>query len=192
MYENNVNKTISELYDMIQNAKNVLLSSEKCIIERDAALDMLDAIIAELPDELKAAKTIVDGRNELLDQARREADKCVESARQEAANILTRANSEASDMVAKAKEEVRRLAQKETIYAEAQRQAKEMVDQANDKIEDLKKLSNQFISDTLKQTEESVEASLRGIKETRAKFTLMVGEKTPAEKRVESLDISID
>ena len=41
---NNLEELINALYDMIQDAKSVPLSSDKCIIERDKALDMLDCI----------------------------------------------------------------------------------------------------------------------------------------------------
>ena len=49
---NNLEELITALYDMIQDAKSVPLSSDKCIIERDKALDMLDDLSAQLPGEL--------------------------------------------------------------------------------------------------------------------------------------------
>ena len=49
---NNLEELITALYDMIQDAKSVPLSSDKCIIERDKALDMLDDLSAQLPAEL--------------------------------------------------------------------------------------------------------------------------------------------
>ena len=70
---NNQEELITALYDMIQDAKSVPLSSDKCIIERDRALDMLDDLSAQLPAELKQARTIVQSREELVSQARREA-----------------------------------------------------------------------------------------------------------------------
>ena len=49
---NNLEELINALYDMIQDAKSVPLSSDKCIIERDKALDMLDDLSAQLPSSL--------------------------------------------------------------------------------------------------------------------------------------------
>ena len=40
----------------IQDAKNVPLSADKCMVERDKALDILDEIIARLPSELKQSR----------------------------------------------------------------------------------------------------------------------------------------
>ena len=54
-----VEKLIDMLYDMINDAKNMPLSSDKCVIDRDAALDLLDEIRAGLPAELKRAQDLI-------------------------------------------------------------------------------------------------------------------------------------
>ena len=85
---NNLEELITALYDMIQDAKSVPLSSEKCIIERDKALDMLDDLSAQLPAELKQARTIVASREELVSQARREAEVIIRNAKAEAEKLV--------------------------------------------------------------------------------------------------------
>ena len=86
MNEQHIEEIINSLYDLIQDAKNVPLSADKCMLERDKALDMLDEIIARLPGELKQAKTIVDSRSEVITNARREAENIRKQAQQEAEN----------------------------------------------------------------------------------------------------------
>ena len=66
MNEQTVEDIISGLYDMVQDARSLPLAADKCILERDKILDMLDEIIAQLPAELKQARTIVESRNELI------------------------------------------------------------------------------------------------------------------------------
>ena len=83
MNEQNIEDIISALYDMIQDARSVPLASDKCIVERDKILDMLDEIIAQMPVELKQARTIVESRNELVSQARREAETLVRQAQEQ-------------------------------------------------------------------------------------------------------------
>ena len=85
---NNLEELITALYDMIQDAKSVPLSSDKCIIERDKALDMLDDLSAQLPAELKQARTIVASREELVSQARREAENIIRNAHAEAEKLI--------------------------------------------------------------------------------------------------------
>ena len=46
MNEKNIEDIISALYDMVQDARALPLGADKCIIERDKVLDLLDEIIA--------------------------------------------------------------------------------------------------------------------------------------------------
>ena len=88
MNEQNIEQIISALYDMIQDARGLPLGADKCIVERDKVLDMLDEIIAQLPVELKQARTIVESRNELIGQARREAETVIRQAQEKAAELV--------------------------------------------------------------------------------------------------------
>ena len=147
---------ISALYDMVQDARALPLGADKCILERDRVLDMLDEIIAALPGELKQSRTIVESRNELIGQARREAETIVRQAQQ-------RAND---------------LVEQEAIYVEAKRQCQEMFDKTQNRINELKKASNAYMDDALRRTEEAIALSLGEVRETRLKFrALTQGEK---------------
>ena len=66
MSDRNSEDIIGALYDMVQDARSMPLAADKCILERDKVLDMLDEIIAQLPAELKQSRTIVESRNELI------------------------------------------------------------------------------------------------------------------------------
>jgi phosphoenolpyruvate carboxylase len=133
---------------MVQDARSVPLSSEKCILERDKVLDMLDEIIAQLPAELKQSRTIVESRNELIAQARREAE-----------NIIKKAQEDAEKLVAK-----------EAIYEEAKRRSAEHIAQVQNQIVGLRKVSNEYMDDALRRTEEAIAQSLNDVQQTRAKF----------------------
>ena len=57
MHDNGIEELITKLYDMVQDARSLPLGADKCIVERDKVLDMLDEISNQLPGELKQAKT---------------------------------------------------------------------------------------------------------------------------------------
>lgn len=154
---NNTEDKITALYDLIQEAKSVPLSSDKCMIERDKALDMLDEISASLPDQFKQAATIVQSRDELISQARREAE-----------NILRNARAQAEELVAK-----------EAIYLEARKRCEEMVQQTQVRIQELKNVANAYMDNALGQTENAIMNSLDQVRQTRAKFQSVV-EPAPA------------
>ena len=152
MNEKNIEDIISALYDMIQDARALPLGADKCILERDKVLDMLDEVIAQMPVELKQARTIVESRNELIGQARREAE-----------TIIRQAQERANEMVAE-----------EAIYQEAKRQCQEMVQQTQTRLADLRKASNDYMDDALRRTEEAIAMSLEDVRDTRAKFKTLI------------------
>ncbi len=148
MNDRNMEELINSLYDYIQDAKSVPLSADKCILERDKALDMLDEIIARLPGEMKQARAIVESRNELVNQARRESESIIRSAQEESKRLVT----------------------KEAVYQEAKRQSEEMLMQTQVRMAELRRVSNEYMEDALRRTEEAIAASLGEVRDTRSKF----------------------
>ena len=148
MNEKHIEDIITALYDLIQDARGLPLGADKCIVERDKVLDMLDEISAQLPAELKQSRTIVDSRNELIGQAKREAEA----------------------VVRKAQEDADRMVSQQAIYEEAKRKCAEMVAQTKEQITNLRKISNDYMDDALRRTEDAIAQSLSDVRETRAKF----------------------
>ena len=148
MNEQHIEDIITTLYDMIQDAKSLPLGADKCILERDKALDLLDEIIAQLPAELKQSRTIVESRNELIGQARRESETIIRQAQEKAANLVSQ----------------------EAVYQEAKRQCQEMLQQTQSRMAELRKVSNNYMDDALQRTEEAMAQALSEVRETRTKF----------------------
>ena len=85
-----VEELLDLLYTEIEEAKNAPLNNDRCVIERDRVLDMIDDVKAELPVEIKRAKDLVANRNDYIASAKREAD----SLRQQAEDYAKAAASE--------------------------------------------------------------------------------------------------
>ena len=151
MSEKHIEDIVSTLYDLIQDARGLPLGADKCIVERDKVLDMLDEISAQLPAELKESRTIVESRGELIGQAKREAE----------------------SIIRKAQEEAERLVSQQAIYEDAKRKCAEMVAQTQAQIASLKKVSNDYMDEALRRTEEAIAQSLGQVQETRAKFNAL-------------------
>ena len=151
MNEQHIEDIITALYDLIQDARTMPLAADKCIIERDKALDLLDEIIAQLPAELKQSRTIVESRNELIGQARRESETIIRQAQDKANALVTQ----------------------EAVYQEAKRQCQEMVMQTQIRMAELRKVSNEYMSEALTRTEEAIALSLAEVRDTHAKFNAL-------------------
>lgn len=167
MSDRNSEDIIGALYDMVQDARSMPLAADKCILERDKVLDMLDEIIAQLPAELKQSRTIVESRNELISQARREAENIVRQAQEQSKQMVT----------------------KEAIYAEAKKRSEELVGQTQAKIEQLRKAGNAYMDDSLRQTEEVFSKALAEIRETRMKFRTVT--EAQQQRKTPNVDVEV-
>ena len=165
MNQNNIEELISALYDTVQNARAMPLGPDKCIVERDAVLDMLDEISAQLPGELKQSRTIVESRNELISQARREAETVLKQAQEQAKQMGT----------------------KEAVFVEAKRRSEEMVAQAQNRVTQLRKAGNEYMDDALRRTEDTIAQALEEVRETRTRFrTVTEAQEQRQEQRKQS------
>lgn len=145
---NSVEDVLSTLYEMIQDARSLPLGADKCVVERDKVLDLLDEISNQMPGELKQAKTIVESRNEVITNAKREAE-----------NIRRQAEQRAKQMISQ-----------EEVYLQAKAQAAEMIKDAQDKIKELRRVTNEYVDDALRRTEEAITEALGEVKDSRSKF----------------------
>ena len=167
MNEQNIEDIISALYDMVQDARALPLGADKCILERDKVLDMLDEVLAQLPVDLKQARTIVESRNELIGQARREAESLIRQAQEKASQLV----------------------EQEAIYQEAKRQCQDLVLQTQTRMSELRKASNDYMDDALRRTEEAIAMSLEDVRDTRTKFKALVDAQ---EKRSAPVAVDIE
>ena len=136
---------INRMYDMVQDAKGIPLAGEKCIVERDHMLDMLDELREALPNDLQQAQEIVAKRSEMLASGKREAEA-----------IRRQAEEDARQMVS------------ETVAA--RRKAKEVQGNAEIQARELRRVANEYCEDTLKRTEEAVALGLEEVRKARQRF----------------------
>ena len=122
---------INRMYDMVQDAKGIPLAGEKCIVERDHMLDMLDELREALPNDLQQAQEIVAKRSEMLASGKREA----EAIRRQA------------------EEDARQMVSETEIVVAARRKAKEVQGNAEIQARELRRVANEYCEDTLKRTE---------------------------------------
>jgi len=143
-----VEKLIDMLYDMINDAKNMPLSSDKCVIDRDAALDLLDEIRAGLPAELKRAQDLIQAKEDYVNSAKREVGRMMQKAENDA-------KSKVSDS--------------EVLMA-ARERGHEIIRRAEDRSNEMYRVVNEYTEDALRRTEEAIQAALDEVKQSRVKF----------------------
>ena len=181
-----VEELLDMLFDMIDDAKNAPLSSDKCVIERDRALDLIDDVRSQFPIELTEAKKIMANRAEVIAAAKREAESIHKAAEEKARRLLaedtitTQAKQRANEMLQKAEERSREGLQaaeerSRDMLQKAETRSREMLQQAEERSRDLKRSANEYCEDALRRTEEAVAEAYNEIKQSHARFRAAAG-----------------
>ncbi len=165
---NSVQELLEMLYDTIREARGFPLVAEKCVIERDKALDLLDEIRAKFPTELAEAKRLVDARAEFIANAKREAETIRKAA----------------------EERAKQLVNEQEIYRAAKEKSSEMISSAEKSSAELRRVANEYVDDAMKRTEDALAQALGEIKNSRSSFRNAVN--NMAKNQPASVDSNID
>lgn len=143
-----VEELLEMLFNMIDDAKSMPLTSDKCIIERDKALDLLDEIREQFPMELSEARKLVAARAEYIASAKREGELIRKQAEDQARQILA----------------------EDELLAQAKLKGNEMIRTAEERSRELRRAANEYCEDALRRTEEAVAEAYNEIKQSRSRF----------------------
>ena len=148
-----VEELLDMLFNLVDEAKNAPLSSDKCVIERDNVLDLIDDIRTQFPVELAEARKIMASRADMIASAKREAEAIRRQAEERAKQLLA----------------------EQTILLQARQKANEMMQQAEERSRELKRSANEYCEDALWRTEEAVAEAYSEIKTSRSRFRAAAG-----------------
>lgn len=123
-----VQKKLDEIVAAVGSARSMPMSAS-CVINRAELLAQLEEVRSALPGSLAQAQELIGGREQMVEEARREADRIIETAHAQRGSLI-------SDT------EVARRSQAEAdrILAEARREADEVKAEADDYVDS--KLAN--------------------------------------------------
>ena len=136
---------VNELQEMVNDAKGMPFASDKVVLSRDTILDILDEIEDAVPTEVRQAKNIVNDRNQILSQAKKEAE----------------------EIIKQAEERRKAMIDQHEITKQAHAQAVEILTDAKAKAAGVKKAANQYVDEMKKKVEDSLSSQYNEIKKTR-------------------------
>ncbi len=142
----NVDEILYMIEEQLENGMNVPLSGGKRLVDVDKVHDLVDEIRANLPDEIRQAKGIVNDRAQILSDAKREAEA----------------------IVSKAESRARAIVSEQEIVKESQRRAAEILTAAHSQSRELSNKVAGYCENMLRNTEEQLSQSLGEVKTTRA------------------------
>ncbi|OSP41062.1 MULTISPECIES: ATP synthase F0 subunit B [unclassified Streptomyces] len=113
-----VQKKLDEIVAAVSSARSMPMSAS-CVVNRAELLSMLEEVRAALPDSLAQAEELIGGREQMVEQARREAERIIEGAHAQRGSLISdteiarRSQSEADRILEEARKEA------EEVRAEA-------------------------------------------------------------------------
>jgi cell division septum initiation protein DivIVA len=121
---------IDKLDDQIHNAKPVPLT-DQVRVDKEEVYDILDQMRATIPEEIKQARWIVKERQEMLAEAKREAERILKEARDEQTRLISN----------------------EEVVKQAERQAEDIVEEARIREREIRLGAEDYADDILNTLE---------------------------------------
>ena len=146
---NDVLELLDILYSMVNEAWGVPLGNDKCIIEREKAVEIINDIKAALPTEIAEAKRLVAARDEFIGNAKREAEAMRKTAEDKA----------------------RAMVEEQEIVREAKARSNEMIAAAEAKSRNLRRSAGEYVDEIMKRAEESLSGALSTMQATHSAFS---------------------
>jgi len=138
---------IDKLDDAIHNGKPVPLT-DQVRVEREEIYDILDQMRATVPEEIKQARWIVKERQEMLAEAKREAERIIREARDQQELLINQ-------------QEVVRL---------AERQAEDIVEEARSREREIRLGAEDYADDILNTLEVNLQKFTQAVQRGRERL----------------------
>ena len=148
---NDIIELLDILYGMVTEAWGVPLGNDKCIIEREKAVEIINEIKDNLPTALAEAKRLVAARDEFIGNAKREAEAMRKSA----------------------EEKSRAMIEEQEIVRVARARSAEMISAAESKSNELRRVASEYVDEMMRQTESSVSEALSKLQNAHNAFRSM-------------------
>ncbi|MGW6553108.1 cell division initiation protein [Streptomyces sp. NPDC055051] len=123
-----VQKKLDEIVATVQGARSMPMSAS-CVVNRADLLALLDEVRDALPNSLAQAQELIGGREQMVEQARQEAERIIEAAHAERGTIVS------DTQIARQSQE-----EADRILSEARREAEEVRAEADEYVDS--KLAN--------------------------------------------------
>lgn len=148
-----VSDLLDQLRVMIESARWIPIGADKCVIDRGAALDLLDEARSSFPQELAEAERLVEARSDFIANAKREAD-------------TIRHNAE---------ERSRQLVDEQEVLRIAKVESRDLLVSAETKAENLRRSVTDYVDEMLRTSVTTLSTALDELQNTRTRFTSAAG-----------------
>src|SRR3954470_5753460 len=153
---------IDKLDDLVHNAKPVPLT-DQVRVDKEEIYDILDQMRATIPEEIKQARWIVKERQEMLAEAKREAERIVKEARERQTQLVS--PQEVTRQAGRAAEEII-----EDAPGQAERPAEEIIEDARAREREIRLGAEDYADEILNTLEVNLSKFIAAVRRGRERL----------------------
>jgi cell division septum initiation protein DivIVA len=170
---------IDKLDDLVHNAKQVPLT-DQVRVDKEEIYDILDQMRATIPEEIKQARWIVKERQEMLAEAKREAERIVKEARERQSQLISEqeVTKQAERIVKEARERQSQLISEQEVTKQAERAAEDIIEDARAREREIRLGAEDYADEILNTLEVNLSKFIAAVQRGRERLQ---GKDEPAE-----------
>jgi hypothetical protein len=142
-----VQSKLDEIAAAVESARAMPMSAS-CVVNRGELLGLLGELRALLPDEITEARSVLQDKDDVLAEGRREAARIIAQAREERLRMLS----------------------EEEVYVQAQTEADQLLWEASTKAAEMRAEVDDYVDRKLANFEIELEKTLKSVERGRAKL----------------------
>ncbi len=155
-----IEELLANVDDIMDRAKAVPFSSDKCIVDARELNAVIDEIRMNLPQEIHQSKAVMTDRD----------------------NIIAGATKEADEITAKAQERARALVNQEAVFKEAKEKAEKIIAAAEEQANEILRGAFTFSDNILLDTENAVTQKPETVRQARKNLRSAVKTRVAANR----------
>lgn len=157
--ENDFEKCLEELEELLEESWSVPLARNKYIIDGEQMRGIISNLKLRMPGEMKRAKELVAKKDEMMTTAQNEAKYMLEKARKNADLINSNAKANAENLMERAKAQVEIMINQQEILRLAQERANALMEQARNDALKMRSVTISYVENALNETSRSLDNS---------------------------------
>jgi cell division septum initiation protein DivIVA len=157
---------LDDLSDMVEAARAMPMS-DKCVVNRNEVLDLLDAIRQMLPMAVQEAEELLADRVGVVEEGYREAERMVAEANREVERVLAEGTHEAQSRLEQASLQQAQMVSAHEVTNAALAEAEAIRIQAQAEAESMRQEVDQYVEDKFASFEASLTKTLTAVQKGR-------------------------
>lgn len=143
-----IEELLTELEDIVESAWSLPISGGKAVVDVGRVRNIIINIREAVPTEVSQAKAIVADRNQIISDAKKEAEQIVRGSQEKGMILVSR----------------------EEVVKQAQAKSEEIIVDAKNQSREMRKAAGLYVDDLMKRTDEVLTEGLTEFRKARQSF----------------------